>query len=116
MKLKHQICVTLWLTTLFIPFSVRADDAAMQGVMGIMQMMQQQSRTGADPDSAAMMDAIGNAVDGANRDRQDRRDRSGQNGRGERQRGQGSGNSHRSERQRGSASASAGSDRRRSQD
>ncbi|MCB1781316.1 MAG: hypothetical protein KDJ34_14760, partial [Candidatus Competibacteraceae bacterium] len=75
MKLKNIATTGLWIFILTVPYSVQAgNDQILQGFMGIMKEMQKQSGADADPNSRAIMDAFGKAVDGRD-DRQGRGDR-----------------------------------------
>lgn len=114
MKANHITVAVFWFFTLIIPCSAQAgDEAILKGFMGIMQEMQKQSGK-ADPDSKAIMDAFGKAIDSkddrrqgkgkSDRDRQRQskgdRDRQRQGkGKGDRQ-GKGNGSQAKGDRQR----------------
>ncbi|MDQ5908894.1 MAG: hypothetical protein QG599_987 [Pseudomonadota bacterium] len=68
MKLKRQIYAILSVSALFMPGAVQADDRAVQGVMGVMRMMQEQSGANADPNSKAIMDGVRRAMESSGRD------------------------------------------------
>ncbi|MCB1771855.1 MAG: hypothetical protein KDJ31_19475 [Candidatus Competibacteraceae bacterium] len=100
MKLNNIMITVLWISLLAIPPSVQAgNDEVLRGFMGIMQEMQKQSGADADPNSKAIMDAFGKAIDGKNDQRRGKGDRQGK-GKGDRQ-GKGRGQDDRQGKGRG---------------
>jgi hypothetical protein len=77
MKLNNIMITALWISLLAIPPSAQAgNDDVLRGFMGIMQAMQKQSGAAdADPNSKAIMDAFGKAIDGKDDRRQGKGDR-----------------------------------------
>ena len=63
MKLKRQIYAILSVSALFMSGLVHADDRSVEGVMGVMRMMQQQSGANADPNSQAIMEGVRRAME-----------------------------------------------------
>jgi hypothetical protein len=76
MKANPVTIAALWFFTLVVPCSAQAgDEAILKGFMGIMQEIQKQSGADADPNSKAIMDAFGKALDGKDDRRQGKGDR-----------------------------------------
>jgi hypothetical protein len=102
MKANPVTIVALWFFTLVVPCSAQAgDEAILKGFMGIMQEIQKQSGADADPNSKAIMDAFGKALDGKDDRRQGKGDRDRQGkGKGDRDRqGKGNGRQAKGDRQ-----------------
>ena len=77
MKLNNTMITVLWISLLAIPPAVQAgNDEVLRGFMGVMQQMQKQGAD-ADPNSKAIMDAFGDAINGKNDRRRGKDNRQG---------------------------------------